>query len=494
MGSLQIHFGIGQATEIDKVVVKWPSGIVTVIDNPPINTTVDALEIGCLLPGTDLVANGPTAICPGTTVELSAPDGFSYAWSNGDTTQSIAISQAGTYNAILTDSAGCVSIAKDVTVSIIEDTPPTIEADGLEFFCDGGSVTLTTSAGENPIWSNGMTGPSITVSGSETITVSVDAQCSQDQLTSAAIVITEVTPATPVVTGTTIGQGQSAEITATGDSLFWYNMPTGGDLLNTGNTFTTENLDATTTYYVESHKFYQGEIQDGGKPNNAGGGGISSQAFYNFFDAWEPFTILSVRVYVPFASQAGIHTILLVNSEGDTLNKKIVDLPVGEHVVELNFDVPQGTDFTLRNPEHNFFRNNSGVQYPYPIGELGEITTALNGNSFYYYFYDWKVRKPALECVSERVNVTIEVTDAHEAFTEAGFSIFPNPAGNDLFVKMEGKAERISLLDGQGRLIVEKETFGKTTELLKINDLAAGIYMLRIMSDGKQFDTKFVKK
>ena len=494
MGSLQVHFGIGQATEIDKVVVKWPSGAITVVDNPPINSTIDALEISCLLPPSDIIANGPTDICPGSALELTAPAGFAYSWSNGDTTQTISVTEAGTYNAILTDTAGCVSIANNVIVHLIEETPPTIAAEGLGLFCEGTSITLTATASDSITWSNGMTGPNITVSETSTLTASIDAQCSQDPLTSEEITVTEVLATTPIVTGTTIIQGQSAEITATGDSLEWYDQPFGGTLLGTGNTLNTGSLDASATYYVESHYVYYGEIQDGGKPDNSGGGGISSQSYYNFFDAWEPFTIKSVKVYVPSSSQAGSHTIQLVTSNSQILDQKIVNLSMGEHVVELDFSVPQGSDFSLRSPEHKLFRNNSGVQYPYPIGDVGEITTSVIGNGTYFYFYDWKVRKPELDCVSERVPVTIEVTDADEAFSQAGFSIFPNPASDNLFVKMVSSAEHLSLLDGQGRLIFEKATTGNTTESLKINELASGMYVLRVLAKGEVYHTMFVKE
>jgi hypothetical protein len=44
MSSLNAHFGIGTATAIDKVVIKWPSGIVDVINNPAANQPLFVLE------------------------------------------------------------------------------------------------------------------------------------------------------------------------------------------------------------------------------------------------------------------------------------------------------------------------------------------------------------------------------------------------------------------------------------------------------------------
>lgn len=44
MSTLNAHFGIGQATAITKVVIKWPSGIVDTIYNVTPNTTLNVVE------------------------------------------------------------------------------------------------------------------------------------------------------------------------------------------------------------------------------------------------------------------------------------------------------------------------------------------------------------------------------------------------------------------------------------------------------------------
>lgn len=44
MSSLNVHFGIGQATAITQVVIKWPSGIVDTINNPAVNQSLTVTE------------------------------------------------------------------------------------------------------------------------------------------------------------------------------------------------------------------------------------------------------------------------------------------------------------------------------------------------------------------------------------------------------------------------------------------------------------------
>ncbi len=492
MSSLQVHFGLGQADSIEKVVVKWPSGIVSTIDNPAINTTLTVVEAACILPPVSIVVDGNTSLCPGDSVVLAAPQGFNYQWSNGDSTQAIAVYQPGMFSVEMTDTAGCLAVSNAISVSMIQDVAPTIEVDGFGAFCEGSSITLTASDGANHNWSNGLTGQTITVDESASLTVAVDAWCAQDQIASDTVNVTEVIAIPPVVTGVTITQGQSAELTATGDHLEWYDLPTGGTPLATGNTFTTDPLNQTTTFYVASKTIVSDELKDGGKPDNSGGGGLAQDNLFNYFDAWEPFTIVSVVVYAAAGLQQD--TIYMVAGNGEVLQKKVVSLVAGQQTLELDFEVPQGTDFSLRSYEGRFFRNNFNVQFPYPIGDVGEITTTPLGNGFYYYFYQWKVKRPDLVCSSDRIPVTIEVTDAQEIFNEAGFGIFPNPAGETLFVRMQQRAETITVTDLRGKKVMEKITAGEGTEELTINDLAAGLYLLEIAADGKVFHTKFVKQ
>lgn len=44
MSSLNAHFGIGTATAITQIIVRWPSGVVDVIDNPTINSRINVVE------------------------------------------------------------------------------------------------------------------------------------------------------------------------------------------------------------------------------------------------------------------------------------------------------------------------------------------------------------------------------------------------------------------------------------------------------------------
>lgn len=496
MSSMTTFFGIGQATQVDSVVVKWPSGIRTVLHNPDINVTINMPEAGCLLPESQIVVNGDTELCPGESVELSLPDGFGYEWSNFATTQTLTVSQPGSYNAVLTDGTGCISFTNTIEVSLVNEIVPFITTDGQEIFCEGGSVVLNATGGANPVWSTGEVGTSITVSVSGSYFVSTDAICSDDPITSVSIPVTVLDASEPVVTGANIAPGDSVLLTATGPNLEWYNAATGGSLLGTGNSFQTPMLNQTTTYFVEAHHLYPGEIQSGGKLNNNGAGGLPTQGSYNLFDAWEPFTLVSVVVYVPSTAPTGIRTIRLYDGNNVLLDENMFDLGPGTHELTLNFEVPVGDNLSLRCVQNNLFRNTNAVtQFPYAIGTVGEITNDALGNEYYYYFYNWKVQKQSFECISDRVAVTVGVSANDDVLAQEGSVVIsPNPTSEAIRVDVGGsaKAGLLRILDATGREVAREQLANNLGNILSLKGFAPGIYLVMVETGAGMSTTRLV--
>src|ERR1019366_9831662 len=94
-------------------------------------------------------------------------------WSNGATTSSITVSNAGTFTVTATNTGnGCT--ASDVVVVTQDITPPTVNAGADRVLtCTTTSVILTATASSNTtlVWSNGATTSSITVNNAGTFTV-----------------------------------------------------------------------------------------------------------------------------------------------------------------------------------------------------------------------------------------------------------------------------------------------------------------------------------
>ena len=88
-----------------------------------------------------ITTSGPIALCQGESVVLTSSYSAGNTWSNGATTQSITVTQSGSY----TVSYGSCSIISQPVVVTVNPLPnnPTISASGATSFCEGGSVTLS---------------------------------------------------------------------------------------------------------------------------------------------------------------------------------------------------------------------------------------------------------------------------------------------------------------------------------------------------------------
>src|SRR5665213_3235849 len=100
-----------------------------------------------------ITASGPLSFCQGGSVTLTAPAGNSYHWSNNINTQNDVITTSGNYSVTVTNANGCTAVYGPITVTVLTATTPTITSNGPLSFCQGGSVTLTSSNATSYLWS-----------------------------------------------------------------------------------------------------------------------------------------------------------------------------------------------------------------------------------------------------------------------------------------------------------------------------------------------------
>lgn len=500
MSTLNVHFGIGQATSIDSVVVSWPSGVQTTIANPGINQLNVIPEASCVFEAAPINASGSTTICDGDAVTLTAPAGYSYQWSNGDLTQSTTVSDEGTYSVNMTDGTGCLSVSEFVAVTVITDETPTVSVVGEETFCQGGSVTLTSSTAAGYTWSTTETSQSIEVSETGMYTVTVAGQCGP--ATSEGIEITALQSSLPSVTDLEVTEIGAHDISAGGEEINWYGDAGGTDFLGTGNTLNVNVPIDGVTVYASNTTTYTGISASGGKLDNSGGGGLPSTGAYSYFDAWEDFTLDQVTVYV-INNMEGARTFELVNDAGTVLYSEVHQLVNGENTVDLGWDVPMGEDMSLRCLENNLFRNDAGVNYPYPIGTSGEVHSSFYGGNYYYYFYNWQITTGEFQCESDLVPLTVSVlnTGLEELGSTLNTSIYPNPTAAILNIQMDVTRSTditLRLVDGLGAIVVEERhenlRKGEFRTSIDMENLATGNYELQLIDTEGSISRPIVKR
>ena len=145
--------------------------------------------------------DGRLALCQGSSVGLVSSQSNGNSWSNGSGDARINVSSAGTYTLTNRNKYNCTASASVNVTAISSPLPaaPTISTSGVTKFCQGGQVTLTSSALNEYRWSNGERNQSITVKNGGTYSVQVvDGQ----GCTSAAAQINvqvDIPPAAPTI-------------------------------------------------------------------------------------------------------------------------------------------------------------------------------------------------------------------------------------------------------------------------------------------------------
>jgi hypothetical protein len=218
-------------------------------------------------------------------------------------------------------------------------------------------------------------------------------------------------------TGDSVSCKGSMSLTAVasgnGDEIYWYDAPTGGNIVNIGDTYDTPVLTLTTSYWVSEAILMGGGIVKGlANTVYSGDSFFFNNNDYGLqFSASQTFTLVSVEVY-PLEA-AGTLTVELQDSSGNMLQSRDVPIPSGNGstaaTVPLNFVVQAGTGTDYRlvktaGPNVGVdFSWNGGVTYPYPLGNVGEITSGITpfGTTIdYMYFFNWTINEGEFACES----------------------------------------------------------------------------------------------
>ena len=132
---------------------------------------------------------GNSSFCSGGSTILSAPAGYTYLWSNGETTETISVSAAGNYTVTIDDGSGCTATSDPFEVTVNPNPTPIITQVSS---CGGSVVELSATAGfSSYLWSpSGAITENITVtsSGSHSVTVTDANGCSGVSSNSSVII------------------------------------------------------------------------------------------------------------------------------------------------------------------------------------------------------------------------------------------------------------------------------------------------------------------
>lgn len=112
----------GDSTDTTTITTSGTYFVVATDSNGCLDTS-NTVQVSIGSPSASITASGPTTICQGDSVTLTATTGNAYSWSTGDTTQSITVDTSGSYDVAVTFAGGCTDSAQAIAITVA--SPPT---------------------------------------------------------------------------------------------------------------------------------------------------------------------------------------------------------------------------------------------------------------------------------------------------------------------------------------------------------------------------------
>ncbi len=486
----------------------------------PVTVTVNAL------PSTTITSSA-TALCPGATATLSVPTAATYLWSNGAITPSIATATPGSYSVTVTNAAGCT--ATSAPVAITAATVPTVSVtpNGPVAFCAGGNVVLnsTASAGTTYLWSNGATTPNITAaaSGVYFVTVTNAAGCqassnnivvnAQQTFTAFAIALspTTVCAGTPV---TLVASPGSSYLWSNGATTQGVNVTAGGPITVTvtnasGCTGTSAPISVTVLPVPNA------TINAGGPLTFCQGGSVNLTATGGTSYIWST----GANTAALSANASGIYVVTVTAANGCTDSEQatvtVNAVPSANVVMDGNSVLCPGETLTLSAAPGNTYAWTTGASTSEitvsTAGTYGVVVTSANGcsaNSGNIILTAGNASASTLDVTAldaytlNGVEYTTAGTYTQVIQNEAGcdstitlnltltvgiddlnavvYEVYPNPTADQFTIAASQAVNgAFSIQDAQGKIVKEGLMTGVSTTV-DINEVARGIYFLRI--------------
>ncbi len=447
-------------------------------------------------------ASSATNIFCGSSVTLSSSNGIGYIWSDGETTQSIAVSQAGSYSCNVTTGCGNI-MSNTISVNIIFNND-SIYADRPTAFCQGDSVTLTATASSPTgyLWSDGETTQSIVVSTAGNYSCNITTTCGLANANSIQVTVNPP-PAAPTISppGDSVTLCLGAMLTAPlcyfcqfNYSYLWSNGATTQSI-----TISTSQIDSVTITYngcsvtssptnVTVLPSPQPTITPGGSTTICDGDSVvlTSSAATSY--SWSNSdTTQSIT-----AKSSDVYSVTVINANGCSATSSPMDVivhsnPIPPTIQQFNDSLKSsavtGNQWFLSS---NIIPGATG-QY-YLASQSGIYTIKrTNGNG--------------CSSFSAPFNFTYVNVGIVEVADDNSFSIYPNPVRNHLMtvvianeVKQSLALDIYNILGEQIQSIQLPTPNSQLPIMQDVSNLPSGLYFLQMKTVSGISVQKFVKE
>lgn len=380
----------------------------------------------------------------------------------------------------------------------------------------------SSATGSNYSNIDGQTATTCTVSPIENTNYRCNVTCSFSSTTVASTAvlislnntITSTTPATIC-----LSTSNTATLAATStEAVKWYDAQAGGNVLGTGNSFTTPVLTETTTFYAGTESSSTGIAGMLYAEDGNGSGGLNKGLAFNLSNS---IILNTVKVYPqqnPGGTGAAPITIkVLQNGVQVPGTADVVFTPnafedynptTTAQIITLNYQLAAGDNYSLEITDGASYDNALAYNYIYPspfpmtTGAVTILGGMDNGNvddGSYNYFYNWDITEV---CSSARVAVvaTVDCDLGVPSISESLQSVvvYPNPYTDTFKLKLVTNTAsdiQVKVYDMIGRLIEQRKVgFDEVSQLELGNGYPSGVYNIVVTQENSMKALHVIKK
>jgi len=469
----------------------------------------------------------PGSRCDSGTVILSATSSGTLKWysaATGGTALGSGLTfttpSIGTTTTYFVEAASGTCVSARMPVIATVNTTPSITGTTPNSRCDSGTVNLSATANAGTIsWFAAASGGAALATGqtfttpilNDTTTYYV--QTANGNCVSPRTAVIATVNGTPSVTATTPGSRCNSgtvilNATASAGSLNWYNVPTGGVILETGNTFTTPIIATTTTYYVEATTGSCTSARTAviatanvtpavtsTTPNSRCGSGsvtlaaTATTGTLRWYDVATGGSILATgNTFV--TPMINISTTYYVEAANGNCISSRTPVTAAINFVAAPTGTANQTFCTAQTVGQIAIFGSNIIWYDAAVGgnAVSNATPIVSGTTYY--------ASQTVNCESQArlaVAMTFGSCLETETFSSKMLKIYPNPVTDFLTISYTTSISTIEVFNMLGQIIEEKRV-GSTESRIDLSRHAAGTYLVRISIDNTIKTYKVIKK
>lgn len=498
--TFQQHFGIGKNKTIDSLVVFWPSGGKDVFTSLMPGQIYLVQEGECITPRYRWEQNTKIAT-QSEKVNLSAPEGYvTYLWNNKKEGQSLDAGE-GIYWVRMRSEDGCETITEPVQVlsGCFKPNEDILSYSSPVDLCRGQSITVGCRPAASYNWNTGDTTQWIRFEGEGLLSVTASDFCGNSRSDS---IVVRQTSANLTVKSDTILDGHKAVLISDHPLTRWYTDQAREHQVAVGDTFVTDFLYQTTTYFAQAERVVQSKSSHVGEDVYPSTNlyGANSVLGGLVFSVLNDCIIRSVHLNT---DTEGSRRIIIKSQDGKEIFARDIWLSTGITKVNLEARLVPGDNYTITFDETvnlvrlgykspRLVRTFTTTHFPYEINNVVTIQSSTYGALYYYYFYDWEVEHELLECQSELIPVEAVVLSSGILNPENPIvqPFFPNPAFDRIRIQWPHDALNAEIYQNTGR---EMDVVLPSVSELDIAHWPEGWYIVKINTVLGQFHFRLMK-